>query len=277
MPLGSSALAGVPYPIDREHLARELGFDAPSPNSLDGVSDRDFAAEFLFATALLGIHLSRLAEGVILFSSREFGFFELSDAFATGSSVMPQKKNPDVFELARGRAGTLVGGLTGLLTTLKGLPSAYDRDLQEDKQPVFRAYDLVLEMLPVLAGAIRSLRIRPERMRAAIGPELLATDLADYLVSRGVPFRQAHEVTGRAVRLADSQGKLLSELTLEELRRLHPGFDPDVAAAFDPIQSIRRRSALGGTAPEAVRAQLEHARRAVSELMPQSTVAVRPT
>jgi argininosuccinate lyase len=269
MPLGSSALAGVPYPIDRQRLATELGFDGPTPNSIDGVADRDFVAEFLFTASLVGIHLSRLAEAVVLFSSREFGFFEQADAYATGSSIMPQKKNPDIFELARGKAGPLVGALTGLLTTLKGLPSAYDRDLQEDKLPLFRAYDLLTELLPVLAGAVRGLTVHPDRMRAAISPDMMATDAADYLVTKGVPFRLAHDVLGRAVRLAHSQNRSLSELTLDELRGLHPAFEPDVVHIFDPRHGVARRSAIGGTAPKAVAAQLEEARGAIAVRLPR--------
>jgi argininosuccinate lyase len=265
MPLGSSALAGVPYPIDREHLAVELGFDGPTLNSLDGVADRDFVAEFLFAASLIGVHLSRLAEAAVLFSTREFGFFEQADAYSTGSSIMPQKKNPDVFELARGKAGTLVGALTGLLTTMKGLPSAYDRDLQEDKLPLFGAYYLLIELLPVLAGAVRALTLHPERMRAAITADMMATDAADYLVTKGVPFRQAHDVLGRAVQLAQTQNKPLSDLTMDELRELHPAFEPDVVYVFDPRQSVARRSSVGGTAPQAVAAQLAAARRALLE------------
>ena len=192
LPLGSGALAGAPFPIDRQALAAELGCTRVSENSLDGVSDRDFVAEFLFCASLTGAHLSRLAEAVVLFTSAEFAFFELSDAFATGSSLMPQKKNPDVFELARGKAGTLLGLLTGWLATLKGLPSTYDKDLQEDKLPLFAAYDTLLLILPALSGAVRTLTVNAERMRAAIDPALMATDLADYLVRRGIPFRAAH-------------------------------------------------------------------------------------
>src|SRR5512140_2771623 len=187
LPLGSAALAGTAFPVDRPALAQALGFDSASPNSLDAVSDRDFAAEFLFAAALLGVHLSKLAEAMVLFTSAEFGFFGLSDAFSTGSSLMPQKKNPDMFELARGKSGTLIGLLTGLLATLKGLPSTYDKDLQEDKLPVFNAYDTLLALLPVLSGAVETLSPRRERMRADIDAAMLATDLADYLVVKGTP------------------------------------------------------------------------------------------
>jgi argininosuccinate lyase len=260
LPLGSGALAGTAFPIDRAALAKSLGFMQPSPNSLDAVSDRDFAAEFLFCTALTGTHLSKLAEAVVLFSSAEFGYFELSDAYSTGSSLMPQKKNPDVFELARGKAGTLLGYLTGLMTTLKGLPSTYDKDLQEDKIPVFSAYDTLTAILPALSGALRTLSLRPERMRAAIDPGMMATDLADYLVQKGIPFRQAHALTGQAVQSAGEQGKTLDTLTLEEFHSLDPAFDADVYAVFDPQRSVARRNVVGGTAPEAVKKQLQNAK-----------------
>lgn len=260
LPLGCGALAGTPFPIDRSALAQALGFTLPAPNSLDAVSDRDFATEFLFWAAMTGIHLSKLSEAVILFNTAEFGFFELSDEFSTGSSLMPQKKNPDLFELARGKAAGLVGLLTGLLTTLKGLPSTYDKDLQEDKPPVFAAYDTLTGVLQVLAGAVRTLTVHPDRMRAGIDASMLATDLADYLVSKGVPFRQSHALTGQAVRLAQESGRSLDALTLAEYQTIHPDFGEDVYAVFDPMQSVSRRSAIGGTAPEAVKVQLQQAK-----------------
>ncbi len=260
LPLGSGALAGTTFPVDRMALAAELGFSQPSANSLDAVSDRDFVAEFLFCAALTGTHLSKLSETVVLFSSAEFGFFELSDAFSTGSSLMPQKKNPDVFELARGKAGTLLGYLTGLMTTLKGLPSTYDKDLQEDKVPVFNAHDTLMAILPVLAGALQSLALHPERMRAAIDPGMLATDLADYLVQKGLPFRQAHAVAGQAVQLAGKLGKPLDTLSLEQFKSLSPLIESDIYSVFDPLQSIARRNVPGGTAPEAVKVQLQNAK-----------------
>jgi argininosuccinate lyase len=263
LPLGAGALAGAPFPLDRAALARELGFDSPAPNSIDAVSDRDFAAEFLFCAALSGVHLSRLSEAVILFTSAEFGFFELSDAYATGSSLMPQKKNPDVFELARGKAGGLIGQLAGLLATLKGLPSAYDKDLQEDKPAVFAAYDALAALLPVLAGALRTLTIHPERMRAAIDAGMLATDLADYLVAKGLPFRQAHQAAGQAVALAAARGKPLDALSLEEFQSVHPAFAGDVQQVFDPQRSAARREVYGGAGIQAVRAQLEEAEKVV--------------
>ena len=260
LPLGSGALAGTSFLIDRTALAAALGFSQPSPNSLDAVSDRDFVAEFLFSAALTGTHLSKLAEAVVLFSSAEFGYFELSDAFSTGSSLMPQKKNPDVFELTRGKAGTLLGYLTGLMTTLKGLPSTYDKDLQEDKVPVFNAYDTLTAILPVMSGALRTLSLHPERMRAAIDPGMMATDLADYLVQKGVPFRQAHAAAGQAVQLAGKLEKPLNTLSLQEFQTLNPLTASDVYLVFDPQQSTARRNAIGGTAAEAVQVQLQNAK-----------------
>jgi argininosuccinate lyase len=264
LPLGCGALAGTAFPVDREALAADLGFTAPAPNSLDAVADRDFVAEFLFCSALTGIHLSKLAEAVVLFSTAEFGFFELSDEFSTGSSLMPQKKNPDVFELARGKAGTLLGLLTGLLATLKGLPSTYDKDLQEDKLPVFQACDTLTVLLPVLSGAIRTLSLQPAKMEAGIDAGMLATDLADYLVQKGLPFREAHTLAGKAVQLAARRSKTLDALSLAELQSLSPIFAADVTAVFDPYASLARRSATGGTAPAAVAAQLIQAKALLS-------------
>ena len=260
LPLGSGALAGCPYPIDRVALSESLGFDAPSFNSLDAVSNRDFAAEFLFVTALIGTHLSKLAEQVVLFTSAEFGFFELDDAYSTGSSLMPQKKNADPFELARGKAGTLLGYLMGLMATLKGLPSTYDKDLQEDKIPVFAAFDTLIAMLPVIAGALRTLTVKPARMEAAIDASMMATDLADYLVERGVPFREAHAISGEVVRAGIAKEKSLDALTLKEYREINAVFDEKVYEVYDARTSIAKRAALGGTAPEAVKAQIERAK-----------------
>ena len=270
LPLGSAALAGTAYPVDREGLARALGFvdDSGRPritrNSLDAVSDRDFAADFLYAAAILGVHLSRLAEQLILFSSREFGFVELSDAYSTGSSLMPQKKNPDTLELTRGKAGRLIGRLTGLLATLKGLPSTYDKDLQEDKEPVFDAYDTVAVALPVAAGAVHTLTVQPDKMSAQLEPGLLATDLADYLVKRGVPFRRAHTLVGEVVRVAEEKGVPLDEVDVEALRAVSAHFAEDVLELFDFQQSLEKRVVAGGTASEALQAQLAAARDALS-------------
>jgi argininosuccinate lyase len=260
LPLGSGALAGAPFPIDRAFLAHELGFAGVSPNSLDAVSNRDFVAEFLFSAALIGVHLSHMAEMLVIFSSAEFGFIELADAYSTGSSLMPQKKNPDPLELTRGKAGMLIGRLAGFLATLKGLASAYDKDLQEDKQPLFEAADTLRLMLPVTAGLLSTLKVRPARLQAALDPAMLATDLADYLVERGIPFRQAHGLVGQAVRRALDLNLRLDQLSLAEFQAIHPIFQADVSAVFDFKASVARRSATGGTAPEAVRMQLQQAK-----------------
>lgn len=247
LPLGSGALAGTPFPIDRAALAAELGFEAVSQNSMDGVSDRDFAADFLYAAAMTGIHLSRLSEQLILFSSREFGFVQLADAYATGSSLMPQKKNPDTLELTRGKSGRLLGHLMGLLATLKGLPSTYDKDLQEDKEPVFDAFDTLAIALPVMAGVVSTLHLRPQRMAAQLEPGLLATDLADYLVRRGVPFREAHELVGVVVRLAETRGVEITELETADFQSISPHFGEDVLGVFDITAALAARKVVGGT------------------------------
>ena len=259
LPLGCAALAGTAFPIDRAALAELLGFDAPALNSLDAVSDRDFVAEYLFCTAIVGVHLSKLAENVILFTTAEFDFFELSDAFSTGSSLMPQKKNPDMFELVRGKTGTLIGLLTGMMVTLKGLPSTYDKDLQEDKVPVFQATDTLLAILPVLVGALETMTVNEKRMFAAIDASMLATDLADYLVRKGVPFREAHGVAGKAVRVAAEKGISLDQLPLKEWQALGP-FEADVKDVFDPLKSVERRNAVGGTGLQSVKNQIQKAK-----------------
>jgi argininosuccinate lyase len=264
LPLGSGALAGCPFPVDRDALARDLGFVEVSPNSIDAVSDRDFIAEFLFWAALLGVHLSRWAEDLILWSSREFGFVSMADAYSTGSSLMPQKKNPDALELLRGKSGRLVGGLTGLLTTLKGLPSAYDKDLQEDKEPLFDASDTLALALPVAQGVLETLSIHPERMMEALGDELLATDLADALVRRGTPFRQSHHLVGQAVRRAEELNCSLRDLPIAEMQAISPHFGQDVAAVWDYERSVEQRSITGGTARPAVLQQIARLR----ELLP---------
>lgn len=264
LPLGSAALAGTAYDVDREELARELGFVRVSENSLDAVSDRDFAVDFLFAMAMLGVHLSRLAEQLILFNSREFSFITLSDAFSTGSSLMPQKKNPDTLELARGKSGRLIANLTGLLVTLKGLPSSYDKDLQEDKEPVFSSFDTLMLTLPVLAGTISTLELQPERMRAQLESGLLATDLADYLVHKGLPFRQAHEAVGEVIRVAENRDEDLDRLPLATLHEISSHFTADVLDWFNVERSVAARRVRGGTAPEALTEQLAAARSALS-------------
>jgi argininosuccinate lyase len=256
LPLGSGALAGVPFNIDRIALAESLGFAEVSQNSIDAVSDRDFAAEYLFCATMIGIHLSKLAEQIIIFTSAEFGFFELSDAFATGSSLMPQKKNPDVFELTRGKAGTLLGIFTGLLATLKGLPSAYDKDLQEDKAPVFQATDTLLAILPAIGGAVRTITVRALPMRNAIDSSMIATDVADYLVGKGVPFREAHAIAGKVVRAAAENQTSLEAMSLEAYQGIGP-FEEDVYEVFDPMKSVEKRNAIGGTSPQSVKNQIK--------------------
>ena len=257
LPLGSGALAGAPLNIDRLALAESLGFADVSQNSMDAVSDRDFAVEFLFCATMVGVHLSKLGEQIVLYTSAEFGFFELSDSFSTGSSLMPQKKNPDVFELTRGKAGTLLGLLTGLLATLKGLPSTYDKDLQEDKAPVFQATDILLAILPVIAGALRTITAKPERMRAAIDSTMMATDLADYLVGKGIPFREAHAIVGKAIRAAGEKNIKVEEMPIEAYQALSPAFEADVYQVFDPMKSVVKRNAIGGTSPQSVKNQIQ--------------------
>ncbi len=263
LPLGAGALAGTTVAVDRQALAAALGFERVAPNSLDAVSDRDFAAEFLFAAALLGVHLSQLAESLILFSGPEFGFVQLDEAFVTGSSLMPQKVNPDPLELARGKAGRLMGSLIGLLVTLKGLPSAYDKDLQEDKEPVFDAYDTLSKLMPALTGLVTNLSPNPERMRSGVPDEVFATDLADYLVGKGVPFRRAHRLVSEAVQRVEGEGMALSDLPLASYREIAPEFEEDLFDVFDLEASLARRSAVGGTAPGAVAEQLKQLRQAL--------------
>ncbi|OLC58247.1 MAG: argininosuccinate lyase [Candidatus Rokubacteria bacterium 13_1_40CM_4_69_39] len=261
LPLGAAALAGTAFPIDREALAQDLGFAAVSPNSLDAVSDRDYVLEFLAAGALAGMHLSRLAADLTLWATAEFGFVEFSDAFATGSSIMPQKKNPDVAELIRGKSGRLYGNLVAVLTTMKGLPLAYNSDMQEDKEPFFDSVDTLEAIVGVLPPLLAALTFRTDRMRRAAGEHFsTATDLADYLVRKGLPFRQAHEVVGRLVRYALDEGKTLEDLTLPEFRRFSPLIDGDVKDAITVEASLRARAVTGGTAPAAVRRTLALAR-----------------
>ncbi len=257
LPLGAGALAGTPLPIDRHEVARLLGFDGVSANSLDTVADRDGPLEVLAALAILQVHLSRLAEELVLWSSSEFGFVELADAFATGSSMMPQKKNPDVAELVRGKTGRVVGALVALLTLVKGLPLSYNRDLQEDKEPLFDAVDTVEACLRVLPPLLRTMTVHEEQMRAATeGGFLTATDAADYLALKGVPFRRAHEVVGRLVAEAIRRGVELDDLPLEAFRSAAPEFGPDVYEVLDVERSVAARRSHGGTAPDLVRARL---------------------
>jgi argininosuccinate lyase len=257
-PLGSGALAGTTLKLDRERVARELGLDGITRNSLDAVSDRDSAIELCFACALCAVHLSRLGEEIVLWTTREFGFMQLDDAFATGSSLMPQKKNSDVAELARGRAGTAIGDLVALLAIVKSLPLAYNRDLQEDKRPLLGAPRMLVETLDALSGAVETASFQPDRMRAALeGGESLATDAAEWLVERGVPFREAHEAVGKAAAFAAGAGRPLSGLSVAQWRSFHPRFDRGVLRCFDPGRSVARRDLPGGPAPRRVAAELK--------------------
>jgi argininosuccinate lyase len=264
-PLGSGALAGVPYPIDRDFTAQELGFEMASANSIDAVSDRDFVIQFQAAAATAMMHCSRLAEEIVLWSSAEFGFITLDDAFATGSSIMPQKKNPDVAELARGRAGRVFGNLQAILTTLKGLPLSYNRDLQEDRQGFLDTLMSLSTTLQVLTAMIPTITVHEERMaRAATANYALATDVADYLAKRGIPFREAHAVVGELVRYAEEQGKDFPELSLDEYQRFSPKFDADILQ-LNAQTAVEARDVYGGTAPRRVLEQLADAEERVKD------------
>jgi argininosuccinate lyase len=260
LPLGAGALAGNPFGIDRQGLAAELGFGGVTQNSVDAVSDRDYVVEFLAGAALLQVHLSGLAEDLIWWSSREFGFVRLDDAYCTGSSLMPQKRNPDCLELMRGKTGRVVGHLTQLLIVLKGLPSGYNKDLQEDKEALFDTLDTLRLQLPIAAGVIRTLQIDAKRMAGALDDSMLATDLADYLVRKGVPFRQSHYLIGQVVKRAEELGVSLQGLSLTEYQVVSPAFGEDLCAVFDFRQSVERRCVEGGTAVTAVLAQIERAK-----------------
>ncbi len=259
-PLGAGALAGNPLGIDRGALAADLGFAAVAQNSVDAVSDRDYVVEFLAWAALVQVHLSGLAEDLIIWSSREFGFVQLDEAYATGSSLMPQKRNPDSLELMRGKSGRITGHLVGMLTALKGLPSAYNKDLQEDKEALFDTLDTLALELPVATEVIRTLQVNEERMADALDDAMLATELADYLVRKGVPFREGHHLAGQAVAKAEAAGVSLQELDLAEYQAIDPAFGGDLFWVLDFRQSVAARDAEGGTAPEAVRVQIERAR-----------------
>jgi argininosuccinate lyase len=262
LPLGASALAGTSFPIDRESVAKELGFDGVCENSIDAVSDRDFAVEFLAAAALVMAHVSRLAEELVIWMSPAFGFVRIADRFCTGSSIMPQKKNPDVPELMRGKTGRVYGALMALLTVIKGQPLAYNKDNQEDKEPLFDTADTLRDVLALLAELLKGIEPQPERMREALRQGYAtATDLADYLVRKGMPFRDAHEVVARAVRAAEEQGRDLAELPLKDLQGFSPLIGEDARAVLTPEGSVASRKHVGGTAPEAVRAAIERARK----------------
>jgi len=256
-PYGSGALAGSSLGLDPEAVAADLGFFSAVHNSIDGTASRDVFAEFAWVAAMIGVDISRISEEVILWATKEFSFVTLDDAYSTGSSIMPQKKNPDVAELARGKAGRLIGDLTGLLATLKGLPLAYNRDLQEDKEPVFDAADTLELLLPAVSGMIATLGFNTERMQA-LAPQgfALATDVAEWLVRQGVPFREAHELSGAAVKQAESRGVELWDLTDEEYAAISPQLTPEVRSVLSTEGSLASRSAQGGTAPSAVARQL---------------------
>ena len=263
MPLGSGALAGNAIGIDRKFLAKKLGFAEVSDNSLDSVSDRDFVSEFMAHASICGSHLSRLAEDLIIYSSSGYRYVSLSDEFSTGSSLMPQKKNPDSMELVRGKAGRMIGNLTGFLATLKGLPSTYNKDLQEDKEPLFDTADTLTACIKISAGVIATLEVNSAVMESSLDDFLLATDLADYLVSRGLPFRKAHEVVGQVVLACENRGCSLKSLPLEVYSQVNEFFAEDLYDALDYSSSLAQRSVIGATGPEAVEQQLAKARKTI--------------
>src|SRR6266576_3892986 len=258
LPLGAGALAGSTIVLNRTFIASQLGFSSVSQNSIDAVGDRDFVAEFLFCLAMIGLHLSRLSEDLIIWSTNEFGFVEFSDAFSTGSSLMPQKKNPDMAELTRGKTGRLYGNLLSILTTLKALRSSYNRDMQEDKEALFDSIDTVRAALEVFSAVLPKIEINRDRMEAAAGdPNLLATDLAEYLVKKGTPFREAHEIVGKIVAHSIANGIPLNEVSLSKLKRFSPLFDSDVAKVFDVSKALASRRAIGAPSPKNVAAQIK--------------------
>jgi argininosuccinate lyase len=263
LPLGSGAIAGCAFPVSRVLLQGSLGFSSLSQNSIDAVGDRDFVAELLFAVAMMATHLSRLAEDLIIYGSSEFGFVQFGDAFTTGSSMMPQKRNPDALELARGSGARAIGDLSTLLSTLKGLPSGYNKDLQDDKRVLFDAVDTALLVLPAVAGALREIRFNPKRMRAALSSSMMATDLADYLVEKGATFREAHSAIGVLIRESERDGCDLDGLPLASFKAAHPLFGEDARDWLEPARSVGRRDVPGGTGPSAVTAQLRSAREAL--------------
>ncbi len=266
LPLGSGAVAGCAYPVSRVLLQGSLGFASVTPNSIDAVSDRDFVAELLFASSMIATHLSRLAEDLIIFGSSEFGFVRFGDAYTSGSSMMPQKRNPDALELARGSAARLLGDLTSLLATLKGLPTSYNKDLQDDKRVLFDAVDTLLLVIPAVSGALAECEFDTRRMRSALSSTMMATDLADYLVRKGATFREAHGAVGRLVRRCEDERLELHTLPLAAFADAHELFGQDVFDALSPNQSVEQREVEGGTGPRAVRAQLESAQSALERL-----------
>ena len=271
LPLGSGAVAGCAYPVSRVLLQGSLGFSSLSPNSIDAVSDRDYIAETLFACSTIATHLSRFAEDLIIYGSSEFGFVQFGDRFTSGSSMMPQKRNPDALEIARGSAARLLGNLTSLLATLKGLPTSYNKDLQDDKRALFDSVDMLLLVLPAVAGAVAECTFRTDRMRDAVSSTMMATDLADYLVRRGATFREAHGAVGRLVRAAEASGSELHTLSFATFAAEHPLFGEDVFDALSARQSLEQREVAGGTGPAAVHAQLEAAQEAIRTDFGRST------
>ena len=263
LPLGSGAIAGCAFPVSRVLLQGSLGFSGLSQNSIDAVGDRDFVAELLFAVAMMATHLSRLGEDLIIYGSSEFGFVQFGDAFTTGSSMMPQKRNPDALELARGSGARAIGDLSTLLSTLKGLPSGYNKDLQDDKRVLFDAVDTALLVLPAVAGALQEIRFNAKRMRAALSSSMMATDLADYLVEKGATFREAHSAIGSLIRESERDGCDLDGLPLASFKAAHPLFGDDALDWLEPSRSVARRDVPGGTGPTAVKAQLRSAREAL--------------
>ncbi len=262
LPLGSGALAGSTIVLDRERIARDLGFSRVSQNSVDAVGDRDFVCEFLFCLAMIGLHLSRLSEDLIIWNTTEFGFLEFSEAFSTGSSLMPQKRNPDMAELTRGKTGRLYGNLISMLTTMKALSASYNRDMQEDKEALFDSVDTIKNAVEVFAAMLPELKINHERMEAAASdPNLLATDLVEYLVRKGMPFREAHEIVGKLVAHSAAKHVSLDQIALPEMKKLSPLFNVDVANVFDVRRSLSERRAIGAPAPENVAAQIERWKR----------------
>jgi len=256
-PLGCGALAGNPFGIDRAAIAKELGFEDLIYNSMAGVGDRDFVVEALQWGAMLMMHMSRWAEDLIIYSSAEFGFVQLADAYSTGSSLMPQKKNPDSLELLRGKSGRAIGGMVGLMVSVKGIPSTYNKDLQESSEAMFDMVRTVGDSVQIATGVLSTLAVRPERMRAALTPDMLATDVADYLVRRGVPFRETHHISGQVVALAEREGVPMDQLSYEQLKGVDGRFEEDIVESFDYQKSVEMRSAAGGTAMASVREQIE--------------------
>ncbi|KAK6905579.1 argininosuccinate lyase [Kwoniella mangroviensis CBS 8507] len=265
LPLGSAALAGNPYSLDRELLRKELGFQSIGENSMHAVADRDFIVEWLQWASLLQIHMSRMAEDLIIYSSAEFGFVQLSDAYSTGSSIMPQKKNPDSLELLRGKSGRTFGQMAGFMMSLKGVPSTYNKDLQEDKEPLFDAVDTVSAALRIAEGVIATLTINPTKMSQALTMDMLATDIADYLVRKGVPFRETHHISGRSVALAEQQKIQISDLTMEQWKELSEHFTDDVMDVFDFENSVEKRNAIGGPARSMIKRQVDIARERIGK------------